>query len=198
MAVQAFFNKLLIDAPAERDRVVREMYIFYDFIYFYAHLTVRHACAQLPEPQIQDLQACLGPHLSRTAIDSYCAHWPDDIKLRMFGEFYDRLNEAERKYAECTAGIKGFVPVHEALLATLASKVSLLVVHGENCEAVKLRVSQIAVVVLETATKEWAKMRLDDLLAEIKKYAESNPLWLKESGSSVTEWLASRLKEKGW
>src|SRR6266496_5920222 len=62
--------KPLIQAPTEKDRIQREIYIFYEFIYFFMHLTIRQAFAILSTPQMEKLQGYLGPLISSTAIDS--------------------------------------------------------------------------------------------------------------------------------
>src|SRR6478736_3180021 len=69
-----------IEASSEKARKEIEVYIFYEFLYFYMHMTMRAAAAQLTEAQIGKLQEYLGPLISSVAIDSYFAHWPDDLK----------------------------------------------------------------------------------------------------------------------
>ncbi len=80
----------------------RQMLVFYELLYFFAHVTIRTAVAhQLTESQIFKLQDYLGPQLSRTAVDTFCKHWPVELKRRMAGEFFERLNDAEVEYSEC-------------------------------------------------------------------------------------------------
>jgi hypothetical protein len=157
----------LIEVPTEKDRQEREIFMFYEFIYFYMHLTMRHAFVQLTEAQTKKLQNYLGPLLSSIAIDSYFAHWPEELKHKMTGEFYEKLNEAELEYTECTQfdssvqGEKRLTEKLQALFMKLASNVSELAVDRKD----------IAIVtpVTEIAINEWEKMQLDSLIIEVKK-----------------------------
>lgn len=159
--------KELIDAPTEKERLEREIFIFYEFIYFYMHLTMRHAFARLTEPEIRKLQSYLAPLMSSVAIDSYFAHWPDDLKEKMTDEFYEKLNIAEVEYTECTKfdspeqGDERLTQKLRALFMKLGSNVSELSGHG----------NEIAVVAAatEVAISEWKSMNLDALIAEVKK-----------------------------
>ncbi|MGH9863335.1 MAG: hypothetical protein ACRD35_07925 [Candidatus Acidiferrales bacterium] len=171
--------KEIINAPTEKERLQQEIFIFYEFIYFYMHLTTRHAFVQLPEPQIRKLQGYLGPLISSVAIDSYFAHWPDDLKQKMTGEFYDKLNEAELEYTECTQfdssgqGEQRLTPKLQALFTKLASNVANLCGHEEKDIGVIMPVAQVAI-------NEWKKMALDNLMAEVQKVSYSP---IRETGT---------------
>ncbi len=160
--------KELIVAPTEKERLEHEIWIFYEFVYFFMHMTMRQAFVQLTAPQMRELQSYLGPLISSVAIDSYFAHWPDDLKQKMTSEFYDKLNEAELEYAECTKfesseqGEHRLTQKLRALFMKLGSNVSSLSGQGENDLAVVVPVVQIAV-------EEWKRMGLDSLMAEVKE-----------------------------
>jgi hypothetical protein len=146
----------------------REAFVFYEFIYFFMHLTMRHASTQLAESQLRTLQRYLGPLISSVAIDSYFAHWPDDLKQKMTSEFYDKLNEAESEYTECTqAGSlgQGEDSVRRklrALFMKLGSNISSLSGRAEKELAVITPVALVAI-------SEWKRMRLDNLMAQVEK-----------------------------
>jgi hypothetical protein len=159
--------KELIDAPTEKNRLEREAYVFYEFIYFYMHLTMREAFVQLTTPEIRKLQSYLGPLVSSVAIDSYFAHWPDELKQKMTGELYDKLNDAEVEYAECTKfdppeqGEQRLTRKLQALFMKLGSNVSNLSGHGDD--------SAVIMAVAHAAINEWERMGLDNAMAEVKK-----------------------------
>jgi hypothetical protein len=83
-----------------------QMLLQYELLYFFSHLALRTVVAEgFTEPQIKKLQAFLGPLIASTAVDAFCMHWPEHLKRKMRGEIYERLNDAEMEYAECTSGL---------------------------------------------------------------------------------------------
>jgi hypothetical protein len=162
-----------IDAPTEAKRLELEVYVFYEFLYFYMHMAMRSTFGQLTEEQLRKLQSFLGPLVSSAAIDSYFGHWPDELKKKMRGEFYDRLNDAEVEYAEATRfdsseqRDKRLTQKLQALFMKLGSNVSNLSGHSEHDLAMIVSVSEVAI-------NEWTKMSLDNLVAEIKKVPPPN------------------------
>jgi hypothetical protein len=158
--------KPMIKAPDEKERIQREIYIFYEFIYFFMHMTMRQAFAALTAARLEELQAYLGPLISSVAIDSYFAHWPEDRKQRMTGEFYEKLNDSELEYTESTqfeTALEGDERMNaklKALFMTLASNVADWAADNKD---------DIAVVapVIKTAISEWKNMKLDALVADV-------------------------------
>jgi len=159
--------KNLLLASTEKERMHQEILVFFEFVYFYMHLAMRSAFVQLTEPQLKKLQGYIGPVMSAVAVDSYFAHWPNDLKEKMVSEFYDKLNSAELEYSECTktASIGQARPTLaeklQALFMKLGSNISMLSGHDEDDLAVILPVSDVAL-------QEWKRMRLDDLIADVK------------------------------
>ena len=150
----------------EKARKQIEVFVFYELIYFYMHMTMRAAAAQLTESQITKLQAYLGPIISATAIDLYCAHWPEDLKQKMIAEFYDNLNKAELEYTECTISIKGQGAEGanqriRALFESLTTTIAHLVTDGQSDFAVDA-------LVFQTSVDGWTKMRLSQLMNDVK------------------------------
>jgi hypothetical protein len=163
--------KRLINAPSEKERQQREIFVFYEFIYFYIHLTLRHAFGNLTKEQTQKLQDYLGPLISSVAIDSYFAHWPEHLKEKMTDEFYQKLNDAELEYSECTDRIQfdsskekqeRIKDIFKALFLKLSFNVANLVCNDENNLA-------LIAPVMEVAMNEWIRMRLDKLIADVKR-----------------------------
>ena len=163
--------KRLINMPSEKERQQREIFVFYEFIYFYIHLALRQAFGNLTKEQTQKLQDYLGPLISSVAINSYFAHWPEDLKQKMTDEFYQKLNDAELEYAECTDRIQfdsskekqeRIKDIFNALFLKLSFNVANLACNDENNLA-------LTVPVMEVAMNEWIRMRLNKLIADVKK-----------------------------
>jgi len=163
--------KELINTPSEKDRQQREIFVFYEFIYFYIHLTLRQAFGILTKEQTQKLQDYLGPLISSVAIDTYFAHWPEDLKQKMTDEFYQKINDAELEYTECADRIQfdsskekqeRIKDIFSALFLKLSSNVACLAYNDENN-------LPLTVPVTEVAMNEWIRMRLDKLIADVKQ-----------------------------
>jgi hypothetical protein len=157
-----------IEADTEKKRKELEIFIFYEFIYFFMHMAMRASAVQLTDSQILKLQSYLGPLVSAVAIDSYCAHWPDDIKKNMNREFYEKLNQAEIEYAECTRSNTGD-KTEEAAKQRLQALFWML---GTNVSQLARNDSKdIAIVslVCQTAIDQWSRMELSTLIADIKE-----------------------------
>jgi hypothetical protein len=163
--------KKLINKPSEKERITSEIFVFYEFIYFYIHLTLRQAFGNLTKEQTQKLQDYLGPLISSTAIDSYFAHWPEDRKQRMTDDFYQKLNDAELEYTECTNQIpldlsKDKDERSKYIFRALFTKLSFNVANLAGNDNNNLTLIE---PVMEVAMNEWMRMRLDKLIADVKK-----------------------------
>ena len=96
-------TKCFIEGTYESDRQQKEIYLFFEFLYFFMHMTLRKAFGRVSVAQMKGIQDFLIEFIPATAIDSYFAHWPSNLKEKMIGEFMERLNDAEGEYAACTA-----------------------------------------------------------------------------------------------
>jgi hypothetical protein len=132
---------------------------------------LRQAFGNLTKEQTQKLQDFLGPLISSVAIDSYFAHWPEDLKQKMTDEFYQKLNDAELEYTECTDQIQfdsskdrqdRIKDIFRALFLKLSFNVANLACNDENNLT-------LSVPVMDVAMNEWIRMRLDKLIADVKK-----------------------------
>jgi hypothetical protein len=92
-------TKEYINCENEKERILTEMTIFHEYIYFFMHMTLRTAFDKMKPQQIEKLQEYIGPIITGTAIDSYVGHWPEDIKNKFTNNFIDGLNDAEMEYA---------------------------------------------------------------------------------------------------
>lgn len=94
-----------------------QMLLFYELLYFFAHLTIRTAAAKrLSETNIQKLQGYLGPLLASTAVDTFCRNWPEELKSKMRNEFFQKLNDAELEYAACHGLVSQSDPLNDGTL----------------------------------------------------------------------------------
>ncbi|WP_146447638.1 hypothetical protein [Bythopirellula polymerisocia] len=103
MAAKDCFSQMTpyIDIPDKEAKKEAEVLVFFEFVYFFMHLTNRSAVSHLTEHQIEKLHDYLGPFISSTAVDSFCAHWPKELKEGMIKDFYKKLNDAELEYSTC-------------------------------------------------------------------------------------------------
>lgn len=80
----------------------QRMLVFYELIYFYAHLTLRYTVrGGLSETQIRKLREFVWPLLASTAVDAFCKHWPDDVKREIQNEFFEKMDNTEVEYSQC-------------------------------------------------------------------------------------------------
>jgi len=92
-------TKSFIDNPDQKERQVLEIYLWYEYLFFFLHLTMRSAFVRLNEEQTKDLEQYVCPVVVTTAIDTFCEHWPEEVKQGLRAEFYERLNKAEVDYS---------------------------------------------------------------------------------------------------
>jgi hypothetical protein len=120
--------KPFINNTDHKKRQKLEVYLFFEFLYFFMHLTIRYAFSQLNEKQISKLQRYLGPMIVVTAIDTFFMHWPDDLKQKLRSEFYDKLNEAELDYSSSKELMSKNKPfTGDSLISKLARNVGQLI-----------------------------------------------------------------------
>ncbi len=125
--------KPFIDDTDEKRKQEREIYVFYEFIYFFMHMTMRYAFGRLSEPQITKLQGFLGPIIVGTAIDSFFFHWPEDLKGKMRSEFYEKLNNAEIEYSSSKELLSKDKPfTGDSLISKLSRNVTQLISDNMN------------------------------------------------------------------
>jgi hypothetical protein len=149
-----------INAP-EKEKQQAEMYVFFEFVYFFMHLTMRSAFSQLPEPQIRRLQSYLGPLICSTAIDSFVGHWPENLKKGMHSDFYSKLNDAEIEYSSC----KELLSEKPFTGNGLFEKLGLIVadLSGQQMNPVTI------MLVIECSLDAYKSMNLDSLVSEAGK-----------------------------
>lgn len=143
----------------KKEKDLAEMLVFYEYLYFFMHLTLRLAFNKFTKTQMEKLQEYMGPVIVGTAIDSYIKHWPEDLKEKMKNEFYDKLNQAELEYSECKVILDKDNPFSDKALFTKLAK-NLTEVTGYNNNPAKI------VEIISTSIGEYAKMDLNKLVDE--------------------------------
>ena len=133
--------------------------IFYEFIYFYMHMTMRYASSVMNEEQMKKLQEYLGPVIVSTSIDSFIMHWPQELKEKITDDFYDCLNDADIEYATAKEIISKDDPFKENTLCyKLGVRVSEWIGNSLNPSSI--------FEVTMMATDELIKMKLNNLVTE--------------------------------
>lgn len=151
--------KPMLNIADEKEKQQAEIYVFYEFIYFFMHLTMRSAFSQLTEQQIARLQDFLGPLVSSTAIDSFFAHWPEDLKDKMRSEFLTKLNAAELEYSTCKELFsKGSPLTGNSLFSRLARNVAELSGNSTN--------PPVLVLIIDAAAEALETMSLDSVVRD--------------------------------
>jgi hypothetical protein len=150
--------KQWIQAPTEEKRMEKEILVFFEFVYFYMHVTVREAVTALSVPQKQKLLEYLEQLIPPVAIDSYCAHWPTALKEKMVSEFIEKQCDAEGEYTEL---IKKSKP-EEGFLNTFI----LLARHIVDLCEIEAP-PEVGMALVSSTIGEWEKMGMDALMAEV-------------------------------
>ena len=88
-------------SPFAEHPEVQEVFVFYELLCFFLHLMNRQAFKTLGPERREKLQEEVGSVIVPTAIDTFCGHWPDELRLRLRRSFYEKLNDAEVEYASC-------------------------------------------------------------------------------------------------
>lgn len=159
--------RLLIELPSATEQQKADIFAFYEFLYFFLHMTMRNASAVMSEPEIKHLQQQLGHVIVATAVDSYFQHWPDDLKKGMTQDFYLNLNTAEVQYAECSSFDTPAPPegrsmlILERLFARLGEQVASVIGHEGD--------SVCAVNVARIAIPEFGKINFVGLIQDFKR-----------------------------
>lgn len=162
-----------ISAPNEKERQLAEMSAFDEFLFFFLHHAMRTASGLMSQDEVNHLQTHLGPLISATAVETYCRHWPADIKRGLAAEFYQNLNAAEQEYASrgrvVSSGASGerSLQILEAVFACLGERVATVIGHDRD-EGVALAVASVAL-------KEFSLVRFEELILSYRKESTGLP-----------------------
>jgi len=159
--------KDFIDAPNDTKRIQIEMIAFYEFLYFYLHMTMRYAFAMMSDVEMDHLRTQLGAFVTAVAVDSYYEHWPDENKRGMAQDFYRNLEIADHQYAECARFDPSdppegrFAQTMEKLFKCLGEQISSAIGKEGNFPC--------AVYVSGIAIPEWSQIDFTQLIEDFKR-----------------------------
>jgi hypothetical protein len=139
----------------------QQMVVFYELLYFFIHVTIRTAVVHgLTETQVLKIHDYLGPQLSRLAVDTFCRHWPVELKQRIAHEFLEKLNDAEIDYSKCRAlMLKDKLFEEDSLFGKLSHNVAQL--WGSPSNPVVIMAAKTS------ATKAFTSVPLDKLIQDV-------------------------------
>ena len=72
----------------------------YEFLFFFAHLSLRYLFSKSTEDKVSGLQNLLGPFLADATTDTWFENWPAQFKSKIRSNFYEDMNLAEIKYSK--------------------------------------------------------------------------------------------------
>lgn len=148
--------------PEERN-TEQWIYVCFEFIYFFMHMTDRVAFAQLGHERRRKLMDDLGPLIVEPAIETFFGHWPDDLKAGMRSEFYQKMNDARQDYSKCQGLISDDKPVTgNSLFSTLARNVVDLCGDSPTDPAAHIVPYGIAI-------EAWKKLSIDKRIEAVGK-----------------------------
>jgi hypothetical protein len=146
------------------DKITEQwIYVCFEFMYFFAHMTDRVAFAQLGYERREKLLAILGPLIAEPAIEAFFGHWPDDLKAKMLSEFYQKMNDAQLDYSTCHELISKDNPITgNALFSKLARNVAELCGDSPTDPAAHI-------VPYGVAIEAWGQLHLDKHIEAVEK-----------------------------
>lgn len=93
-----------IVASDQKGRRRMEMFVFYEFVYFFMHLTMRHAFIVMTDTEKKLLEKHLVRMVASVSVEGSWEHLPEDFRTRLIAEFCANLQAAEFQYATCAPG----------------------------------------------------------------------------------------------
>jgi len=161
-------TKQWIEGETEAKRLESEAYIFFEYVYFYLHLAMRSAFVALTEYQMGNLQEYLGILVPAAAVESYFAHWPEELLRGMKREFVDNLNEAELEYTQAVRDSTLEVSTDKFLGIFL-----LLAIRITQWCTGKDQEREPNLLVIDIAMNDWKEMRLGALMDRVSRTLEA-------------------------
>jgi hypothetical protein len=116
-----------ITADSEDKANEQFIYVCYEFLYFFMHLTDRFAFQKIGLERRSKLMDALEPLITGPAVDAFFDHWPENMKSKMRSEFRGKMNDAQIGYAECKGMVSESDPINSnSLLSTFARNIAEL------------------------------------------------------------------------
>ena len=154
--------KNYLNDSTEKERQEKWVYVLFEFIYFFMHMTNRIAFGKLGDERRIKLQGQLAPLIIDSTIKSLFGHWPQKLKQGIKNEFYEKLNDAEIEYSGC----KEFLPKDnpfsdKALFSKLAKNVAELFGHTNNPE--------MLIQIITQSVDAWKEISLEEFMDDVGK-----------------------------
>ncbi len=92
----------MLRVASEKENPSAEIYGYFEYIYFFTHIVMRFANAELSSYQFERLKTLVLPVISETAIDTF--RWdnlPSDYKPKMVDEFDQHFEKTNQEYLMC-------------------------------------------------------------------------------------------------
>jgi hypothetical protein len=144
----------LIKSEDPNERLEKEIFLFFEFIYFFMHWTLRSAFERIDQTKLKLLQDFLLEIVPPAAIDSYFAHLPIDAKNDLIDEFVERLDKTEVEYGTCSTD------------GNVYPTIGLLMKNLTSILGIELTDIRKLLGILTIATREFGNMELDKYIDE--------------------------------
>src|SRR5258708_6739687 len=138
---------VFVHPKTQQEKVKSEMYVFFEFLYFFLYMTDRAAHSRLKEVELDRIRQIIYPSAIAATINLLIPHWPQKYKTGITKEFYENLNAAVHEYSASTElrSLEWKPLTDESLLNKLARNVAEKMGSPYNPEVLR----QASVVVLE-------------------------------------------------
>jgi len=146
-----------LNYSTEKEKQEKWIYVLFEFIYFFMHMTNRIAFGKLGNKRRIKLQDELAPLVIDPTIKSLFDHWPKKLKEGIKSDFYEKLNDAEIEYSDCKELLIKDNPFSDkALFSKLAKNVTELSGHSNNPEMI--------IQIITLSVDIWKNMKLEKLV----------------------------------
>ncbi len=154
--------KSLTSFPSEKENQENWLYVQFEFVYFFMHLTNRSAFSILGPEGRNKLQNELSLLIVGSIFDAMVGHWPQKFKDGIRHDFLEKLNNAELEYGACKEFLSTDNPfAGDGLLNKLALNVAGLV--GKPMD------QEVIVKVISVASESFAQMKLNEMMNDLKE-----------------------------
>jgi len=153
----------LLDFREERDRQLVNVYIYYEYLYFFRHLALREAFNHLSISQMNILHEYIaGVFIPRT-VDKFLKQCPEEMRPGLRIEFFKRLNDMEASYGNSRELFAKKNPcASDALTSKVSKNVMRIIGDPDNSSAIR----NIIIIV----TDAYHSMKLKNLIGKAKQH----------------------------
>jgi len=154
--------KQYIDDLPDPEFQLTYIYILFEFMYFFMHMTNLIAYALLGDAKRRKLQKKLGPIIIGSTIETYFGDGPQKMKEEIRNHFFKQLNILEIEYSDCTELLSKDHPfTGNALFSKLSKNVAEVSGSPENPEMI--------MQVLTISTNVWNFRSYKKLIIDVQK-----------------------------